>query len=158
MTEVRLRIATQKSGRLADRSLEIIQAAGLRVIKGANELLYRIENEPIDLLRVRDDDIPTFVHDGVAELGIVGLNVLYEHADGFEALESRIVMRLGFGKCDLKIAVPLGFERDFVVAATQARVSSPCRAYGGICWCCGYCARTGASAPHISWPLHWAKR
>ena len=61
-------------------------------------------------MRVRDDDIPTFVHDGVAELGIVGLNVLYEHADGFEALESRIVMRLGFGKCDLKIAVPLGFD------------------------------------------------
>jgi len=55
----RLRIAIQKSGRLADKSLELLEAAGLRVIKGANELLYRIENAPIDLLRVRDDDIPT---------------------------------------------------------------------------------------------------
>jgi len=62
----RLRIAVQKSGRLADRSLELISGAGLRVMKGANELLYRIENQPIDLLRVRDDDIPTFVADGVA--------------------------------------------------------------------------------------------
>ncbi|BEV10121.1 ATP phosphoribosyltransferase [Asticcacaulis sp. DW145] len=102
---LRLRIAVQKSGRLADRSLELISGAGLRVMKGANELLYRIENQPIDLLRVRDDDIPTFVADGVAELGIVGYNVLAEHFPE-DDLEERIVMRLGFGKCTLKIAVP----------------------------------------------------
>ncbi len=105
MTEPRLRIAVQKSGRLADRSLELISGAGLRVMKGANELLYRIENQPIDLLRVRDDDIPTFVADGVAELGIVGLNVLTEHFPDAD-LDSMIVMRLGFGSCTLKIAVP----------------------------------------------------
>jgi ATP phosphoribosyltransferase len=105
MTEPRLRIAVQKSGRLADRSLELISGAGLRVMKGINDLLYRIENQPIDLLRVRDDDIPTFVADNVAELGIVGLNVLQEHfPDG--DIESMIVMRLGFGSCTLKIAVP----------------------------------------------------
>jgi len=105
MTEPRLRIAVQKSGRLADRSLELISGAGLRVMKGANELLYRIENQPIDLLRVRDDDIPTFVADNVAELGIVGYNVLAEHFPDRD-LESMIVMRLGFGSCTLKIAVP----------------------------------------------------
>ncbi|MDI7775195.1 ATP phosphoribosyltransferase [Asticcacaulis sp. EMRT-3] len=105
MTESRLRIAVQKSGRLADRSLELIAGAGLRVVKGANELLYRIENQPIDLLRVRDDDIPTFVADNVAELGIVGLNVLAEHFPD-QDLEDMIVMRLGFGGCTLKIAVP----------------------------------------------------
>ena len=105
MTEPRLRIAVQKSGRLADRSLELISGAGLRVMKGANELLYRIENQPIDLLRVRDDDIPTFVSDGVAELGIVGLNVLTEHFPDAD-LDAMIVMRLGFGGCTLKIAVP----------------------------------------------------
>lgn len=109
MTAPRLRIAVQKSGRLADRSLELISGAGLRVVKGANELLYRIENQPIDLLRVRDDDIPTFVADGVAELGIVGFNVLAEHFPE-DDLEARIVMRLGFGKCTLKIAVPEGFD------------------------------------------------
>ncbi len=105
MTEPRLRIAVQKSGRLADRSLELISGAGLRVMKGANELLYRIENQPIDLLRVRDDDIPTFVADGVAELGIVGYNVLAEHFPDRD-LEEMIVMRLGFGSCTLKVAVP----------------------------------------------------
>ncbi|ESQ79864.1 ATP phosphoribosyltransferase [Asticcacaulis sp. YBE204] len=105
----RLRIAVQKSGRLADRSLELISGAGLRVMKGANELLYRVENQPIDLLRVRDDDIPTFVADGVAELGIVGYNVLAEHFPD-DDLEERIVMRLGFGKCTLKIAVPEAFD------------------------------------------------
>ena len=105
MTEPRLRIAVQKSGRLADRSLELISGAGLRVMKGANELLYRVENQPIDLLRVRDDDIPTFVADNVAELGIVGYNVLAEHFPN-QDLESMIVMYLGFGSCTLKIAVP----------------------------------------------------
>ncbi|MBN8606059.1 MAG: ATP phosphoribosyltransferase [Caulobacterales bacterium] len=105
----RLRIAVQKSGRLADKSLELLEAAGLRVLKGANELLYRIENAPIDLLRVRDDDIPVFVGDGVADLGIVGLNVLEEHM-GERAAKPEQVMNLGFGKCDLKIAAPTNFE------------------------------------------------
>lgn len=109
MTEPRLRIAIQKSGRLAERSLELIAGAGLRVMKGANELLYRIENQPIDLLRVRDDDIPTFVGDDVSELGIVGYNVLAEHFPDRD-LESMIVMRLGFGSCTLKIAVPEGYD------------------------------------------------
>lgn len=100
----RLRIAIQKSGRLGDQSLELVEAAGLRVIRGASELLCRIENAPIDLLRVRDDDIPTFVDDGVADLGIVGRNVLDERGVG----ASIEVMTLGFGRCDLKIAVQSG--------------------------------------------------
>lgn len=102
----RLRIALQKSGRLAERSLALIESAGLRVIKGANELLYRVENAPIDLLRVRDDDIPTFVDDGVADFGIVGRNVLEERGAG----ASVEIMPLGYGRCDLKIAVPAGFD------------------------------------------------
>jgi len=102
----RLRIALQKSGRLADRSLDLVRDAGLRVVKGHNDLLYRVENYPIDLLRVRDDDIPTLVRDGVADLGVVGLNVLEEHKG--EGLVPEMVMPLGFGRCDLKIAVPEG--------------------------------------------------
>ena len=78
----RLRIAVQKSGRLADRSLDLIRDAGLKWVKGHNDLLYRVENYPIDLLRVRDDDIPTFVADGVCDLGIVGENVLEEGRNG----------------------------------------------------------------------------
>lgn len=102
----RLTIALQKSGRLADRSLDMIRDAGLRFVKGANDLLYRVENAAIDLLRVRDDDIPTFVGDGVCELGVVGLNVLEEADLGGRRAE--VVMALGFGRCDLKIAVPQG--------------------------------------------------
>jgi ATP phosphoribosyltransferase len=103
----RLRIAVQKNGRLADRSLELLEDAGLHVVKGANELFYRIENAPIDLLRVRDDDIPTFVADGVATLGIVGRNVLAER-EGVERCTE--VMALGFGRCDLKLAAPASFQ------------------------------------------------
>lgn len=102
--EGRLRIAVQKSGRLADRSLDLVRDAGLRVVKGANDLLYRVENYPIDLLRVRDDDIPTFVADGVCDLGIVGENVLEEGRNGGPNAE--VVMPLGFGKCTLKLAAP----------------------------------------------------
>jgi ATP phosphoribosyltransferase len=104
----RLRIAMQKSGRLADRSLDLVRDAGLRVVKGANDLLYRVENYPIDLLRVRDDDIPVLVRDGVADLGLVGLNVLEEHKG--EGTPPEVVMPLGFGRCDLRIAGPEGFE------------------------------------------------
>ena len=102
--EGRLRIAVQKSGRLAERSLDLVRDAGLRVVKGNNDLLYRVENYPIDLLRVRDDDIPTFVADGVCDLGIVGENVLEEGRNGGPM--AQIVMPLGFGRCTLKIAVP----------------------------------------------------
>jgi ATP phosphoribosyltransferase len=101
----RLRIAVQRSGRLADKSLELVVAAGYAVINGANDLFYRIENAPIDLLRVRDDDIPTFVEDGVADFGVVGRNVLEERGAG----ASIEVMPLAFGRCDLKIAAPRGF-------------------------------------------------
>ena len=110
MTTARLRMAIQKSGRLADRSLELIAGAGLRVLKGANDLLYRIENQPMDLLRGRDDDIPTFVSDGVCELGVVGKNVLEEFNLSREGPRAEVVMALGFGRCDLKIAVPEGFS------------------------------------------------
>ena len=100
----RLRIAVQKSGRLSERSLDLIRDAGLKWVKGNNDLLYKVENYPIDLLRVRDDDIPTFVADGVCDLGIVGENVLEEDKNG--GANAEIVMPLGFGRCTLKLAVP----------------------------------------------------
>lgn len=116
----RLRIAIQKSGRLAERSLGIVEAAGFRVVKGANDLFYRIENAPIDLLRVRDDDIPTFVEDGVADFGIVGRNVLEERGAG----ASVEVMPLGFGRCDLKIAVPIGTRYEGAQSLRNLRIAT----------------------------------
>jgi ATP phosphoribosyltransferase len=121
----RLRIAVQKSGRLADRSLDLVRDAGLRVVKGNNDLLYRVENYPIDLLRVRDDDIPTFVADGVCDLGIVGENVLEEARNGGPVAE--VIMPLGFGRCTLKIAVPptLAYEGPTSLEGLRIATSYP---------------------------------
>ena len=102
----RLHIALQKSGRLSDQSRDLLKGAGLRIQNGKNALAARVENFPIDLIFMRDDDIPTFVSDGVCEYGVVGRNVLDEfmldHADA--AIE--IVTPLGFGRCSLRIAGP----------------------------------------------------
>jgi ATP phosphoribosyltransferase len=120
----RLSIAIQKSGRLADRSLELMRAADLSVLKGANDLLYRVENHPIDLLRVRDDDIPTLVGEGVADLGVVGRNVLEEHATGNDVGQPEVVMSLGFGRCNLKIAVAKGAAYDGPEALQGLRIAT----------------------------------
>ena len=120
----RLRLAMQKSGRLAERSLDLLADAGLRVMKGANDLLYRIENYPIDVLRVRDDDIPTFVADGVCDLGVVGKNVLEEFAAGRNGPTPETVMSLGFGRCSLKIAVPESFAWEGVGSLQGLRVAT----------------------------------
>ena len=104
----RLHIAIQKSGRLSDDSRNLLKKAGLRVQNGKNRLTARVENFPIDLMFVRDDDIPTFVNDGVCEFGIVGENVLEEFALGRERVKIETVCKLGFGRCSLKLAAPVG--------------------------------------------------
>jgi ATP phosphoribosyltransferase len=104
--ETRLHIAIQKSGRLADHSRGLLRDAGLRIQNGRNDLTARIENFPADLMFVRDDDIPTFVSDGVCEFGIVGENVLREFALDEREARFETVARLGFGRCSLRIAAP----------------------------------------------------
>ena len=103
----RLHIAIQKSGRLSDASRGLLKDAGLRVQNGRNELTARVENFPADLMMVRDDDIPTFVGDGVCEFGIVGGNVLEEFRLGQPEAGLEVVSPLGFGRCSLKLAAPL---------------------------------------------------
>jgi ATP phosphoribosyltransferase len=102
----RLHLAIQKSGRLSDYSRDLLRDAGLRIQHGKNQLSARIENFPIDLMLVRDDDIPTFVADGVCEFGIVGLNVLEEFALSEPEPRFDVIAELGFGRCGLKIAAP----------------------------------------------------
>ena len=103
----RLHIAIQKSGRLSDYSRGLLKDAGLRIMQnGKNELTARVENFPADLMFVRDDDIPTFVSDGVCEFGIVGENVLQEFALGEEEERFEVLAKLGFGRCTLKLAAP----------------------------------------------------
>lgn len=107
MDKNRLRIAIQKSGRLADKSLELLRSAGLNIAKSKDGLYYRVRDLPIDLLLVRDDDIPALVGDGVAELGIVGLNVLEEYnANNGDKPVAKVIKRLGYSRCRLALAVP----------------------------------------------------
>lgn len=103
----RIHLAVQKSGRLSEESLTLLRGAGLRLSRGGkSSLSARADNYPLDLMLVRDDDIPTFVADGVCELGIVGQNVLEEYALGQPDRRIEEVARLGFGRCSLKIAAP----------------------------------------------------
>lgn len=105
----RLHIAVQKSGRLAEYSRGLLRDAGLKIQNGKNALTARVDNFPIDLMFVRDDDIPTFVADGVCEFGMVGLNVLEEFALDQPEARFDVVAQLGFGRCALKIAAPETF-------------------------------------------------
>jgi len=104
MTE-RLRIALQKKGRLADDSFALLKKCGLRFAIRGGGLLARVKNMPIDLLLVRDDDIPSFVANDAADIGIVGENVLVEEQlVSKEKLDAEITIRLGFSRCKLCLA------------------------------------------------------
>lgn len=122
--ESRLHIAVQKSGRLSDYSRGLLRDAGLRIQNGKNDLTARVENFPADLMFVRDDDIPTFVSDGVCEFGIVGENVLQEFALGEPALRVEVLAQLGFGRCSLKIAAPEAAAYDGPKSLEGARIAT----------------------------------
>ena len=105
----RLRIALQKKGRLADDSFALLKKCGLRFSIRGGGLLARVKNMPIDLLLVRDDDIPSFVGNDAADIGIVGKNVLVEEQlSGKTELDAEITMQLGFSRCKLCLAAPEG--------------------------------------------------
>jgi ATP phosphoribosyltransferase len=106
----RLKVAVQKSGRLTDNSLDLLVRCGLKYSRGKDQLMCYGENMPLDVLFVRDDDIPDLVQEDVCDLGIVGLNVVHEKRLVFEArggcaLFTQIQL-LDFGRCRLAIAVP----------------------------------------------------
>lgn len=103
----RLRIAVQKSGRLSEPAFDLLDRCGLRFRRSRDGLFCFGEGEAIDLLLVRDDDIPGLIAQGVCELGIVGRNVLDEFCKGPAAPGAVQALRgLGFGRCRLSIAVP----------------------------------------------------
>ena len=103
----RLRLAVQKKGRLAEGGMDLLKQCGLRFAYGRDALHRRAENMPVDLMLVRDDDIPNFVASGACDYGIVGENVLAEmQAEGRSAADVEIALRLGFARCTLKLASP----------------------------------------------------
>ena len=105
----RLRIVLQKKGRLAEDSFILLKKCGLRFSIRGGGLLARVKNMPIDLLLVRDDDIPSFVANNAADIGIVGENVLVEEQLTSKSnLDAEITMRLGFSRCKLCLAASDG--------------------------------------------------
>ncbi len=101
----KLRIAIQKSGRLSEDSLSLIRECGIKFANGMRKLKSDAANFPIEFLFLRDDDIPGYVEDGVADIGIVGENVAVEKGKDVE-----VAKRLGFSKCRLSLAVPKSAE------------------------------------------------
>ena len=95
-----LKIAIQKSGRLFDDSVKLLKDCGIELKNGLNKLKTEADNFPLEVYFLRDDDIPQYVEDAVADIGIVGENVLFEKNKQVHTVE-----RLGFGKCRLSIAV-----------------------------------------------------
>jgi len=111
-SEQRIKIAMQKTGRLTEHSQDLLERCGLKLTKSKDRLFCHGENMPIDLLLVRDDDIPGLVSEGICDMGIVGLNVVEEkrlelETDGRKALFMQVA-ELDFGHCRLSLAAPDG--------------------------------------------------
>ncbi|CAM3835711.1 ATP phosphoribosyltransferase [Xenorhabdus thuongxuanensis] len=128
LDKTRLRIAIQKSGRLSDDSRTLLTSCGIKINLQQQRLIAFAENMPIDILRVRDDDIPGLVMDGVVDLGIIGENVLEEElltrqAQG-EDPRYLTLRRLDFGYCRLSLATPFDCDYTGVQCLQDARIAT----------------------------------
>jgi len=117
--EQRLKIAIQKSGRLHEDSMKLLKECGIDITNGVNKLKTEASNFPIELYFLRDDDIPQYVEDAVADIGFVGENVVYE-----KNKKVSVVEQLGFGKCRLSIAVSRNEEYDDVTFLEGKRIAT----------------------------------
>ena len=103
----KLKIAIQKSGRLNEDSIKLLESCGIKIDNGKDQLKVSVPNFPIELLYLRNSDIPQYLEDGVVDVAIVGENLLIEKEKNVE-----IVQRLGFSKCRVSVAVPKEVESD----------------------------------------------
>ena len=115
----KLKIAIQKSGRLYDESVKLLKDCGIDLKNGVNKLKAECDNFPMEIYFLRDDDIPQYVEDAVADVGIVGENVFYE-----KNKKAEIVEQLGFGKCRLSVAVGRGEQYDGVEFLNGKRIAT----------------------------------
>ena len=115
----KLKIAIQKSGRLYDDSVMLLKDCGIDLKNGVNKLKAECDNFPMEIYFLRDDDIPQYVEDAVADIGIVGENVLYE-----KNKKAVIVEQLGFGKCRLSVAVGRGEPYEGVEYLNGKRIAT----------------------------------
>jgi len=121
----RLRVAIQKSGRLSEKSLDILKSCGLSFARSKDKLFWYGRDFPVDVLLVRDDDIPRMLLDGVCELGIVGENIAREvmlERDSEAGLNC--LRKLGFGHCRLSIAVPENMEISGIGSLEGRRIAT----------------------------------
>jgi ATP phosphoribosyltransferase len=114
-----LRLAIQKSGRLHEASYDLLRECGIEVQNGGGRLRAVAANFPLEVYYLRDDDIPQYVEDGVADCGIVGENVLYEKNKNV-----RVEEPLGFGRCRLSLAMPKGREYGGLSDLQGARIAT----------------------------------
>ena len=119
MNTEKLKIALQKSGRLSEDSMNLLVKCGIRFSNGLGKLRSDAENFPLEIFFLRDDDIPEYVSDGVADIGIVGENVLAETENAVETIE-----KLSFGKCRLSLAVPKNFAYESVKDFQGKRIAT----------------------------------
>lgn len=115
----RLKIAIQKSGRLHDDSMKLLKECGIDISNGVNKLKSEASNFPLEVYFLRDDDIPQYVEDAVADIGFVGENVVYEKEKQVEVVE-----KLGFGRCRLSIAVRRGEEYDKMASLQGKKIAT----------------------------------
>lgn len=124
----RLKLAIQKSGRLTAPSLELLARCGLKISRGKDQLMALGENMPLDVLFVRDDDIPDLVQEDVCDVGFVGFNVLEEHrlelASRGKQARFEVLRSLDFGQCRLAIAVPASFRYETVQSLAGKRIAT----------------------------------
>jgi len=114
-----LKIAIQKSGRLNEDSIQILKDCGISINNGIDQLKAEASNFPLEVLYLRNSDIPQYLIDGVVDLAIVGDNLLVEKGKGIE-----VVQKLGFSKCKVSVAVPKTFEYNSVQDLAGLRVAT----------------------------------
>lgn len=114
-----LKIAVQKSGRLYDGSMQLLKECGIEVSNGNNQLRVVVANFPVEIFFLRDDDIPEYVQDGVADIGFVGENVVKEKNKTVQTMQ-----KLGFGKCRLSVAVPKHDDIDSIASLAGKRIAT----------------------------------
>jgi ATP phosphoribosyltransferase len=117
-----LRIAVQKKGRLLDESIQLLKECGIKIDNGRDQLKAAARNFPIEVLYLRNSDIPQYIQDGVADIGIIGENTIIEKKKKVE-----VVQKLGFSKCRLSLATPkeMAYEGPADLAGKRIATSYP---------------------------------
>jgi ATP phosphoribosyltransferase len=131
MNQMKLKIAIQKSGRLYEDSIGMLKECGIDLRNVKDRLKTESDNFPLEVFFLRDDDIPQYVEDSVADIGIVGENVLFEKDKKVDVIE-----QLGFGKCRLSLAVPRNMEFNGASSLQGKKIATSARQIPGAKACC----------------------